>query len=173
MRCSANAASEQTSGGQLNAPRTLTPEQLEARRERNREAKQRAREQRALRARPRPTVGPMSREPLVVDGVEFSPPRTRGDCLPGGSNGERPCPWVRCRHHVCIDVSPHGEVTLLADPSEAERTCSLDAEHDALTLEQVGALFAVTRERIRQIEAKALRTVAKRGEKFEWSLDDE
>lgn len=66
------------------------------------------------------------------------PPRVRGDCLPGGSNEVRPCPWNTCRYHV-----EHPEVS-----------CALDvADRGGATLEEVGEYIGVTRERIRQIEA--------------------
>lgn len=71
------------------------------------------------------------------------PPRTRGDCLPGGLNAARPCPWADCRHHL---YSP-------------ERSCVLDVvdERGPLTLEEIGQLFGVSRERIRQIEENIVR----------------
>ncbi|NOU27227.1 MAG: hypothetical protein HOO96_04900 [Polyangiaceae bacterium] len=68
-------------------------------------------------------------------------PSTRGECMAG----PRPCPWRACRYHL-------GE-----SPSDS---CALDvADRGALSLEEVGALFGLTRERIRQIEAKALAKV--------------
>lgn len=67
-----------------------------------------------------------------------------------GCTGVRPCPQTECRHHiqpVGLDESP---------------ICSLDvAEVGPQTLETVGALFGVTRERIRQIEASAVSKLKK------------
>ena len=34
----------------------------------------------------------------------YERPVTRGDCLPGGCNGQRPCPWVSCKAHLALDV---------------------------------------------------------------------
>lgn len=68
-------------------------------------------------------------------------PKTRGECLEGGSNAARPCPWSRCRYQL-----------------NESGTCTLDlADQGGLTLEEVGTLLGVTRERIRQIEHLALR----------------
>ncbi len=109
-------------------------------------------------------------------------PRTRGDCDP--LHGKRPasgCPFISCRHHMfSVDVGFRGGLTIgthdvPADPSEADLeaaadalaeqiqrwgSCSLDiADRGAVTLEEVGERLNVTRERIRQIEAKAFRRV--------------
>lgn len=156
----------------MNAPRTLTPEQIVARREAAREASQRYRERRAL---PVLRAIPIDGTPVVVDGVEFVPPRTRGDCLPGGSNESRPCPWTRCRHHNAVDINPHtGAVTEIADPTEMTVSCSLDGadREPEMTLEQVGQVFGVSRERIRQIESKGLHRVGRGGERFGWTADE-
>lgn len=88
-------------------------------------------------------------------------PRTRGDCLAM----ERPCPYAGCRFHLFIDVNertgaikynyPHLEIDQLPE------TCCLDvADQDGMTLEDVGELLNVTRERIRQIEIAALAKVS-------------
>ncbi len=85
-------------------------------------------------------------------------PRTRGDCV----DGERPCPWVACRHHLALDVQPEtGSIKLNfphIEPGELPESCSLDvAERGPQTLDAVGKLLNVTRERLRQIETVALR----------------
>ena len=92
-------------------------------------------------------------------------PATRGECLTGGWNQERPCPFVSCRHHLLLDVNHKGSLWLnapietLYDASCGD-TCSLDvADRGACTLEQVGSVLHVTRERVRQIEAAALKKV--------------
>jgi hypothetical protein len=81
-------------------------------------------------------------------------PRTRGDCR----GGERPCPWLGCRHHLALEITESGSIKLAyEDLDQAPETCSLDiAERgDEQTLEAVGVALNVTRERIRQIEARA------------------
>jgi len=83
-------------------------------------------------------------------------PRVRGDC----ENGVRPCPFVACRHHLYLDVSRTSRAIKLnfpdLDVSEMRETCALDvAEHGGATLEEVGAMMNLTRERIRQLEARA------------------
>lgn len=91
--------------------------------------------------------------------LELKRPVTRADC----ANVPRPCPWVGCRHTLYLDVSEAGSIHFPhADrepwempPSES---CSLDvAERGGLTLEEVGDVLNVTRERVRQLEFKSLR----------------
>lgn len=75
-------------------------------------------------------------------------PRTRGDCLEGGANQDRPCPWTKCKWHI----------------DHKDASCVLDvADKGGVTLEVVGNYLGVTRERIRQIEWTALRKLAKHG----------
>jgi len=88
-------------------------------------------------------------------------PRDREQCV----DGPRPCPWVSCRYHLLLDVSSKtGKLKLnfgTDDPSEIPETCSLDvATRGAETLDVVGAAISVTRERARQIEAKAMAKMA-------------
>ena len=111
-------------------------------------------------------------------------PRTRGEC-PAPADG--PCPWVSCRHHLAIGINQRtGQLVLnplaFADDGEIDlwplyrragaTVCSLDLADrepwereqkskeevgDHLTLETIGALLGITRERTRQIELVALR----------------
>lgn len=101
-----------------------------------------------------------ARRHLVVveypEGVQR--PHTRGDCeLP---HGVRPCPWVSCRHHLALDVTPFGSVRIdrraLEDMPE---TCALDAARHEHTLEEIGDITGLSRERVRQIEQAALAKV--------------
>jgi hypothetical protein len=86
-------------------------------------------------------------------------PKTRAECV----GGCRPCPFVSCRHHLAIDVSRVGSITVHGDPSEMEETCALDIadqNKDGVTLDEIGRLLGpVTRERVRQIAKSALEKV--------------
>lgn len=48
--------------------------------------------------------------------AEPTPPRYRGDCLPGGSNEARPCRWSGCRHNTAggcaLDAADLGGVSV-------------------------------------------------------------
>jgi transcriptional regulator with XRE-family HTH domain len=83
--------------------------------------------------------------------ADIERPRTRGEC----ADVPRPCPWASCRHSLLVDIDAHGhahEVTL----PETSTACALDiADGGESTLEDIAELAGVTRERIRQIEAKA------------------
>jgi len=132
---------------------------------------------RRLRKRRRFLIG---REPLRHlprhDGVEFcelaleSRPRTRAEC----QDGPRPCPWVGCRYHLYLDTYTTGDPDnptpgLIihhpdVGPLDLPETCLLDiACRGPLTLAQIGELFDLSRERIRQIEASALRKLSRTG----------
>lgn len=83
-------------------------------------------------------------------------PRTRAEC----EGGERPCPWVGCRHHLYLEVTFAGSLKIVRPAIELENmieSCSLDvADLGIHTLEIVGDLLNVSRERVRQEEVKAL-----------------
>lgn len=99
--------------------------------------------------------------------IEDTRPVTRADCI----GGPRPCPWVSCEHHALLALLS-GEAGARIEDLDAvalvetmPSTCLLDvadANPDGLTLDEVGALLGVTRERIRQIEAVATVRVRKR-----------
>ncbi len=80
-------------------------------------------------------------------------PKTRGDCLPGGHNEARPCRWRGCYWHM----------------ENAKASCVLDvADNGGTTLEEVGEILGVTRERVRQIEAVAVQKLLVRGGLRQW-----
>jgi hypothetical protein len=108
-------------------------------------------------------------------------PRTRGECV----HVVRPCVYFGCRHHLALDVNEHGRISvngesMLEDPSEDELdafvdelldrvatvgSCSLDVADrnpGGLTLEAAGTFLGVTRERVRQIETKAVSRIGHR-----------
>lgn len=93
-------------------------------------------------------------------------PKTRDECRWPGVNQVRPCPWVGCKHHLYLDINPEtGSITLNfpdLEPWELPHTCSLDvAERGGNTLEEIGEIMNLTRERVRQIEVRALVRKAK------------
>ncbi len=88
--------------------------------------------------------------PRVVEGQVR--PRTRGDCV----EGERPCPWMGCRHHLALDVDPEtGAIKLNFPHLELEDmvdTCSLDvSDRGENKIDAVGDLLNITRSRAGQI----------------------
>jgi hypothetical protein len=91
-------------------------------------------------------------------GVEWSAddcPRRRGDT--------GPCIHVGCRYHACADITSEGglwiDPAFETNPYSVPVTCRIDdatVDPDGETLDQIGQRFHLTRERIRQIEARAL-----------------
>jgi hypothetical protein len=99
--------------------------------------------------------------------VEETRPQTRADCR----GQQRPCPWVACKHHLYLDINPlTGSIKINfpdLEPWELQHTCALDvAEAGALTLEQVGEITNLTRERIRQVESLGLAKLASQTRRF-------
>lgn len=94
---------------------------------------------------------------LLYPETDYWKPRTRAEC----KGGPRPCPFISCKHHLYVDVSPRTGAIKLNFPDlevwELSESCALDiADHGGTTLEDVGAIMNLTRERIRQVEVKAL-----------------
>ena len=121
---------------------------------------------RSKRTRPRSktiALKRLTRAELAAGAAEFPPvddsdrPRTRAEC----SGGQRPCPWVACKHHLYLDINPRtGSIKINfpdLEPWELPHTCALDvADAGALTLEEIGAVTNLTRERVRQLEVRGL-----------------
>lgn len=86
-------------------------------------------------------------------GVHYTRPAKRAECL----TGPRPCPYVSCRHHLYLDVSPRtGTIKINfpdIEPGQMHESCSLDvAERGGRNLTNTAKLLNLSRERIRQIE---------------------
>ncbi len=108
--------------------------------------KQMAREHRKMRAR-----GEM------LEVIDYWRPESRSDCL----KMARPCLYVSCRHHLYLDVNPEtGSIKFNfpdMDVWELPISCALDiADRGGITLEEVGGIMNLTRERIRQVEVRGL-----------------
>ena len=121
----------------------------------------RSRRKRAVRARTI-SVKRMTKRELEIGRLlypedNYWKPRQRSEC----ADGPRPCPYVSCQHHLYVDVSPRTGAIKLNFPDlelwEMGESCALDvADRGGTTLEDVGAIMNLTRERIRQVEVKAL-----------------
>jgi hypothetical protein len=120
---------------------------------------------RRRRTRPRSKTIAMkrlTREELRVGAIMYPPvdvprPSTREQCR----EDVRPCPWVACKHHLYLDINPEtGSIKINfpdLEPWELRHTCALDvAERGGITLEEVGEIMNLTRERIRQVEVRGL-----------------
>ena len=92
--------------------------------------------------------------------AQYERPKTREDCR----DMPRPCPWAGCRHHLAINVTETGTLQVMSNWDDGRPTCSLDeAERGGMILEDLGDVFHVTRERVRQIELVALHEIRRRG----------
>ena len=113
-------------------------------------------------------------KPAAADDPVFGTywrPRRRGDCLPGGRNAVRPCPYSACRHSLLVDadIDPEDGRASAQETGEVDElpeTCSLDvaevsdAQGRGVLLRQLEPYFGRTRERVRQIELRALSRLA-------------
>jgi len=97
-------------------------------------------------------------------------PRTWGDCQERAlGTATNPCAYLRCRHNLLLDISedtgsykvtwPHLASGHYGDEYDAlpKHTCALRvADEGGMTLDEIGVMMNLTRERVRQIETKAL-----------------
>ncbi|MFZ1864625.1 MAG: sigma factor-like helix-turn-helix DNA-binding protein [Polyangiales bacterium] len=89
--------------------------------------------------------------------TDYWKPKTRSEC----KDMDRPCPFVSCKYHLYIDVHPVRGSIKLNFPDveiwEMTETCALDvADRGGITLEEVGEIMNLTRERVRQVETAGL-----------------
>ncbi len=97
-------------------------------------------------------------------------PKTRAVC----ADGPRPCPWVGCEYHLYLDVNPENGTIKYnypgIEPEELEDCCALDiAEEMGCTLDEVGSLMNLTRERVRQTESAAFAKLKEES----WGIEEE
>lgn len=102
----------------------------------------------------------LERGRMLFPETEYERPKTRAACL-HGPHAERPCPFVSCKHHLYLDVNDRTGSIKLNFPDlevwELPETCALDiADRGGITLEEVGEIMNLTRERIRQLETRGL-----------------
>ncbi len=146
-------------------------------RDRTREYERDERQRRVLRLTPRArtvSIKRMRTSQLRADEAETiehtERPRTWGECLERAlGTASRPCGYLRCKHNLLLDVSdetgsykvtwPHLASGHYGDEYDAlpRHTCALRvAEQGGMTLDEIGEMMNLTRERVRQIETKAL-----------------
>ena len=99
-------------------------------------------------------------EQALLTELQGNRPRSRADCI----NSPRPCVFVSCKYNLYLDVNPETGSVKMNFPDkeiwELEYTCALDvAEKGGITLEEVGEIMNLTRERIRQVETRGLEKV--------------
>lgn len=83
-------------------------------------------------------------------------PTSRADC----TDGPRPCPMVRCKFNLFLDVSAANGIKINFPGREVEdmvHSCALDiADRGGATHDEIGEALNIVRERVRQIEAQAM-----------------
>lgn len=97
--------------------------------------------------------------------VDIERPRTRKECV----GGIRPCPFVSCRQHLYLDVSPKTGNIKINFPDlevwELKHSCALDVpdstEGRGLKVEDLGSRLNVTREQARKIVRLSLARASK------------
>lgn len=99
---------------------------------------------------PASSWGEIRHAPQHQDGPlpkRLKPPKTRAECI----NGPRPCPRLACKYHLWNDSKSSFRDGL------PEESCALDiSDRGSHTLEEIGVVIGLTKERVRQIESVAL-----------------
>ncbi len=142
--------------GPISAPSLSNAvEEVRPRRRRRRKRRERARA-RTISIR-RLSKTELNRGRLLYPETHYWKPKSREQC----ADMERPCPYVSCKYHLFIDVHPVRGAIKLNFPDlevwEMTETCALDvADRGGITLEEVGEIMNLTRERVRQVETAGL-----------------
>lgn len=114
--------------------------------------------------------GELERDPIfrdLIDITSYQKPKSRAECL----KMKRPCLFVSCKYHLYLDINPETKSIKFNFPGkevwELKETCALDvADKGGVTLEEVGAIMNLTRERIRQVEMRALQKLRQNSAKY-------
>lgn len=102
----------------------------------------------------------LERGRLEFPDMDVPRPMSRADCVQG-DNAERPCPFVSCKHHLYLDLNPRNGAIKINFPEmevwDMPESCALDiADRGGVTLDEVGEIMNLTRERVRQLETRGL-----------------
>ena len=101
---------------------------------------------------------------IVPESIPGTKPVTRQEC----KSSHRPCPWISCQFHMFWCVNQIDRILqYLPDHTIADialslsQTCVLDVtDTGEKTLEEIGDILQVSRERIRQIEEGAINKIS-------------
>jgi len=112
----------------------------------------------------------LEKDPIVKELIEltdYQKPKLRAECL----KMKRPCLFVSCKYHLYLDVNPDTKSIKFNFPGkeiwDLHETCALDvADKGGVTLEEVGAIMNLTRERIRQVEMRAIQKLKVNSAKY-------
>ena len=95
------------------------------------------------------------------DEPKLTRPRTRADCI----DGQRPCPWYSCPHHLAlVRVLKTGEVRLQSRSVEAmPESCALDVADDGpRSVVEIAELLGVAPKNVHAVLGRAVGKMRKR-----------
>lgn len=107
-----------------------------------------------------------------LDFADKTRPKTLGECERRGLGSQVPCPYLLCAYNNLIEVTDNGNVKVsdFVDLNTGDintkpvNTCALafaNRNPSGQTLENVAAVFGITRERTRQVEDMAMITCSR------------
>src|SRR5688572_23421296 len=111
---------DQVDGAERDSEESITREQKRSRRKRD------------VRARTisikRMTKRELEFGRLLYPETDYDKPRTRAEC----ADGPRPCPFISCKHHLYVDVSPRTGAIKLNFPEDRKST-RLNSSHSQIS----------------------------------------
>jgi hypothetical protein len=110
------------------------------------------------------------KEGSLVAHARMSELRVDGYAASGGAcmNGSARCDKFNCRFHLA-EFTANGRPI---NPDLAQPCALMHSARGGMTLQEVSALFGCTRERVRQIQERALRKVGRALERNGWPAND-